>query len=109
MYSRLDSITSGAFGRLMFDEPLDTVAITLRLLTLACAPFWWKLGRRVSWRWLQGGLPLCWSWRWTWGLSMYLGMGVLGCLHRLAVLLGLFWVLGNGSVRSATRASNQML
>ena len=40
---------------------------------------------------------------------MYLGMGVFGCLRRLAVLLGLFWVLGNGSVRSATRAGNQML
>ena len=40
---------------------------------------------------------------------LYLGMGVFGCLRRLAVLLGLFWVLGNGSVRSATRAGNQML
>ena len=97
MYSRLDNVTSGAFGQLMFDEPLDTVllgllgdnywdgAITLRLLTLACAPFWWKHGRHVSWRSLQGGLPLCWRWRWTWGLSMYLGMGVFGCLRRLAV------------------------
>ncbi len=51
MYSRLDNITWGAFGQLMFDEPLDTVflgllgdnywmagAITHWLLTLACAP-----------------------------------------------------------------------
>jgi hypothetical protein len=29
MYSRLDSITSGAFGQLMFDEPLDTVLLGL--------------------------------------------------------------------------------
>jgi hypothetical protein len=27
--SRLDSITSGAFGQLMFDEPLDTVLLGL--------------------------------------------------------------------------------
>jgi hypothetical protein len=39
------------------------------------------------------------SWAW----------GGFGCLRRLAVLLGLFWVLGNGSVWSATRAGNQML
>ncbi len=29
MYTRLDSITSGAFGQLMFDEPLDTVLLGL--------------------------------------------------------------------------------
>jgi hypothetical protein len=29
MYSQLDSITSGAFGQLMFDEPLDTVLLGL--------------------------------------------------------------------------------
>jgi hypothetical protein len=42
---------------------------------------------------------------------MYLGMGVFAgtYLCRLAVPLGLCWVLGNGSVRSATRAGSQML
>jgi hypothetical protein len=29
MYSRLDGITSGAFGQLMYDEPLDTVLLGL--------------------------------------------------------------------------------
>ena len=29
MHSRMDSITSGAFGQLMFDEPLDTVLLGL--------------------------------------------------------------------------------
>jgi hypothetical protein len=29
MYSRLDNVTSGAFGQLMFDEPLDTVLLGL--------------------------------------------------------------------------------
>ncbi len=46
---------------------------------------------------------------WAFKKQIYLGMGVFGCLRRLAVLLGLFWVLGSRSVRSATRAGNQML
>ena len=40
---------------------------------------------------------------------MSLGLGVFGYLCRLAVLLGLCWVLGSGSVRSATRAGSLML
>ena len=81
----------------------------LRLLTPACAPFWRRLGRRVSWRWLRGGLPLCLSWRWIWSLSMCLGLCVLGCLCQLAVLLGQYWALGNASVRSATRGGGRVL
>ncbi len=38
MYSRLDSITSGAFGQLMFDEPLDIVL--LGLLGDRCDNYW---------------------------------------------------------------------
>ena len=86
-----------------------TGGMPLRLLTPACAPFWRRLGRRVSWRWLRGGLPLCLSWRWIWSLSMCLGLCVLGCLCQLAVLLGQYWALGNASVRSATRGGGWVL
>jgi hypothetical protein len=40
---------------------------------------------------------------------MCLGLCVLGCLCRLAVLLGLCWALGNAYVRSATRGSGRVL
>ena len=29
LYSRLDAITTGAFGQLMYDEPLDTALLGL--------------------------------------------------------------------------------
>jgi hypothetical protein len=50
---------------------------------------------------------MCLSWRWICSLSMCLGLCVLGCLCRLAVLLGLCWALGNASVRSATRGGGR--
>ncbi len=120
MYSQLDSITSGAAsGQLMFDEPLDTVLLGLlgdnywgdnAVAVDSCArsflvAAWAARELAVA---ARGPMPLCWSWRWTSSLSMYLGMGVFGYLCRLAVPLGLCWVLGNGSVRSATRAGSQM-
>ena len=120
MYSRLDSITSGAFGQLMFDEPLATVLLGLlgdnywgdnaaavdssvrSFLVEACATRELAVAARGPATVLELEVDLG-------SEHLYLGMGVFGCLRRLAVLLGLFWVLGNGSVRSATRAGNQML
>jgi hypothetical protein len=93
MYSRLDSITSGAFGQLVFDEPLDTVLLGLlgnnywgdnapavdscvrSFLVEAWAARELAVARRPA-------TVLDWRWRWTWSMSMYLGLCVFGYLCR---------------------------
>ncbi len=104
MYFQLDSITSGAFGQLMFDEPLDTV-----LLGLLGDNYWGDNAAVVD-SCVRSFVVAAWAARelavvargpatvleleeWTWSLSMYsMGLGVFGYLCPLAVLLGLCWV-----------------
>jgi hypothetical protein len=103
----LDSITSGAFGQLMFDEPLDTV-----LLGLLGDNYWGDNAAVVD-SCVRSFLVAAWAARELAvvargpatvcvvelevdlaGLlvSMYLGLGVFGYLCPLAELLGLCWV-----------------
>jgi hypothetical protein len=119
MYSRLDNITSGAFGQLLFDEPLDTV-----LLGLLGDNYWVDNALAVD-SCVRSFLVEAWAAR---ELAVAArGPATVPELEvdlepehvpgpvrvrvpcRLAVLLGLCWVLGNGYVRSAARASGRML
>jgi hypothetical protein len=52
LHAALDSVTSGAFGQLQYDEPLDQVLLSLLgdsywgtaagAAVDSCAPFWWR-------------------------------------------------------------------
>jgi hypothetical protein len=79
LYSRLDAITTGVFGQLMYDEPLDTA-----LLGLLGDNYWGEQATAVdsSCAVLPGGglgctggsgccpgADCCVSWRWLWILS----------------------------------------
>jgi hypothetical protein len=78
LYSRLDAITTGAFGQLMYDEPLDTALLgwgtttgvsrqqQLTKLTHVYGLSWWRHGLHGRRRLLPGGRLF---WRWLWMLS----------------------------------------